>query len=126
MGRDGGVDKLHAQHAILNGGKYVGQRVGRNTIPAGENGVDNAVQLGEFESSKTLPKHWADQLPLYGNLPYAAPTLTHEQIASYFKDATFGVKEGDVASTSSPRSDVRSIARSIGMRTTPAGRSTQP
>ena len=37
---------------------------------------------------------------------YASPTLTHEQIGSYFKDATFGVKGGDVASSESPRSDV--------------------
>jgi hypothetical protein len=32
--------------------------------------------------------------------------LTREQIPSYFKDATFGVKEGEVASTESPRADV--------------------
>ena len=36
----------------------------------------------------------------------ARPTLTHEQIGDYFKDATFGVQEGDVESTESPRSDV--------------------
>src|SRR5690242_1676229 len=58
----------------------------RNVLPAGENGLDNSAQLGEFEFNKTLPKHYADQLPLYGNLPYAAPTLTHEQIGEYFKD----------------------------------------
>ncbi len=37
---------------------------------------------------------------------YASPTLTHSQIPNYFKDATFGVKSADVASTESPRSDV--------------------
>ena len=41
MGRNGGVDKLHTQHAILNRRKQVGQRVGLNTIPASENGVGN-------------------------------------------------------------------------------------
>jgi acyl-homoserine lactone acylase PvdQ len=78
----------------------------RNVLPAGENGLDNAAQLAEFQLNGTYPPHFKDQLPLYAGLPYASPTLTHEQIASYFKDATFGVKEGDLASTESPRSDV--------------------
>ena len=74
----------------------------RNVLPAGENGLDNAAQLAEFQLNGTYPPHFKDQLPLYAGLIYASPTLTHEQIASYFKDATFGVKEGDVASTESP------------------------
>jgi acyl-homoserine lactone acylase PvdQ len=78
----------------------------RNVLPAGENGTDNAAQLLEFQTNGTYPPHYADQLPLYANLLHGSPTLTHEQIGSYFKDATFGVKEGDVASTESPRSDV--------------------
>ena len=78
----------------------------RNVLPAGENGLDNAVQLAEFELNGTYPPHFEDQLPLYANLLHASPTLTHEQIASYFKDATFGVKEGEVESKVSPRSDV--------------------
>jgi acyl-homoserine lactone acylase PvdQ len=78
----------------------------RNVLPAGENGLDNAAQLAEFQLNGTYPPHFKDQLPLYAGLLYASPTLTHEQIPSYFKDATFGVKEGEVASTESPRSDV--------------------
>ncbi|HMH47487.1 MAG TPA: penicillin acylase family protein, partial [Solirubrobacteraceae bacterium] len=78
----------------------------RNVLPAGENGTDNASQLLEFQLNGTYPPHYADQLPLYANLLHGSPTLTHEQIGSYFKDATFGVKEGDVESTESPRSDV--------------------
>src|SRR2546422_4794123 len=78
----------------------------RNVLPAGENGLDNATQLAEFELSGTYPPHFADQLPLYANLLYATPTLTREQIPSYFKDATFGVKEGEAASVQSPRADV--------------------
>ncbi len=78
----------------------------RNVLPAGENGLDNAVQLGEYELNKTYPPHFTDQLPLYANLLHASPTLTHEQIGEYFKDATFGVSEGDVASTETPREDV--------------------
>ncbi len=78
----------------------------RNVLPAGENGLVNATQVAEFEFNGTFPPHFTDQLPFYANLLHASPTLTREQIPSYFKDATFGVKEGDVASVESPRSDV--------------------
>jgi acyl-homoserine lactone acylase PvdQ len=80
----------------------------RNVLPPGENGLDNGTQLAEFQLNGKLPPHAADQLPLYANLLYASPTLTHEQIPDYFKDATFGVKEGDLASTEVPlgRTDV--------------------
>ncbi|HEY0516801.1 MAG TPA: penicillin acylase family protein [Solirubrobacteraceae bacterium] len=78
----------------------------RNVLPSGESGVDNAVQLAEFQQSKKYPAHWVDQLPLYANLIHGSPTLTHEQIGEYFKDATFGVKEGDLESSESPRTDV--------------------
>ena len=78
----------------------------RNVLPAGENGLDNAAQLAEFQLNGTYPPHFKDQLPLYAGLIYASPTLTREQVASYYKDATFGVKEGDLASSESPRGDV--------------------
>src|SRR5436309_344348 len=55
---------------------------------------------------EVFSRHAKDQLPLYAGLIYASPTLTREQIASYYKDATFGVKEGDLASSESPRGDV--------------------
>jgi acyl-homoserine lactone acylase PvdQ len=78
----------------------------RNVLPAGENGLDNAAQLAEFQLNGTYPPHFKDQLPLYAGLIYASPTLTRAQIPTYYKDATFGVKKGDLASTESPRSDV--------------------
>ena len=78
----------------------------RNVLPSGENGTDNAAQLAEFKLNGTYPPHFTDQLPLYADLLHASPTLTHEQIGDYFKDATFGVPEGDAESTESPRSDV--------------------
>src|ERR1700751_4286871 len=80
----------------------------RNVLPAGENGLDNATQLAAYQGSKKkgeppkYPPHATDQLPLYANLLYASPTLTHEQIGDYFKDATFGVKEGEVAGIEDP------------------------
>src|SRR5436309_4447377 len=78
----------------------------RNVLPAGEAGTDNAQQLAQFEATGQRPAHWDDQQPLYTGLLYASPTLTHDQIGSYFKDATFGVKADDVASTTSPRAGV--------------------
>lgn len=80
----------------------------RNVLPSGENGLDNATQLAEFQANGTYPPHYKDQLPLYAGLIYASPTLTHEQIPNYFKDATFGINAGDVASSEGPltRTDV--------------------
>ena len=79
----------------------------RNVLPPGEAGTDNAGDLAQFQANGTTrPKHWDDQEPLYENLLYASPTLTHDQIGSYFKDATFGVKSDDVESTTSPRAGV--------------------
>src|SRR3954454_22778017 len=75
----------------------------RNVLPPGEAGVDNALQLAAFEADKQRPAHWTDQQPLYENLLYASPGLTHDQIPNYFKDATFGVKPEDVESTTTPR-----------------------
>ncbi|HEV3230081.1 MAG TPA: penicillin acylase family protein [Solirubrobacteraceae bacterium] len=78
----------------------------RNVLPPGAAGVDNATQFAQFRATGARPPHWADQQPLYDGLLYASPTLTHDQIASYYKDATFGVKPEDVASMETPRSGV--------------------
>jgi hypothetical protein len=34
----------------------------RNVLPAGENGLDNATQLAEFQLKGTYPPHFADQV----------------------------------------------------------------
>jgi acyl-homoserine lactone acylase PvdQ len=78
----------------------------RNVLPPGEAGTDNAFQLAQFRANGQRPAHWDDQLKLYTDLVYASPGLTHDQIPNYFKDATFGVKPDDVASTESPRAGV--------------------
>jgi len=74
----------------------------RNVLPPGENGLDNVGDLAAFQVGGTYPAHWMDQQPLYNNLIQAAPGLTDSQVGDYFKDATFGVQSGDVASTISP------------------------
>src|SRR4051794_13742109 len=78
----------------------------RNVLPAGEAGVSNVFQLGQFEANGSRPKHWDDQEPLYDGLLYASPTLTDADVPKYFKDATFGVKPDDIESTISPRAGV--------------------
>jgi acyl-homoserine lactone acylase PvdQ len=78
----------------------------RNVLPPGENGFDSVQQLFAFRGQGLLPPHFADQQPLYEGLVYASPTLSEEQIPSYFKDATFGVPAGQVESTIEPRPGV--------------------
>ena len=78
----------------------------RNVLPAGEAGVDNVLQLAGFIATKAIPPHYNDQLPLYENLVYADPTLTDAQVSNYYKDATFGVPTGDVATTETPEPGV--------------------
>jgi acyl-homoserine lactone acylase PvdQ len=78
----------------------------RNVLPPGEAGTDNALQLALFQAAGTVPPHFTDQQPLYDGLLFASPTLTHDDVAKYFKDATFGVRDGDVESTESPRAGV--------------------
>jgi acyl-homoserine lactone acylase PvdQ len=74
----------------------------RNVLPPGENGLDTASDIAAFQSTGSYPSHWVDQQPLYNNLIYAAPTLTDAQVGNYYKDATFGVKPGQVESTTVP------------------------
>jgi acyl-homoserine lactone acylase PvdQ len=81
----------------------------RDVLPPGTAGTDNAFQFAAFTASGALPQHWNDQQSLYDGLLYASPTLTHDDVAKYYKDATFGVKPGDVASTETPRPGVTII-----------------
>ena len=85
----------------------------RNVLPPGEAGVENLSQAISFLGGAAAPPHFTDQQPLYENLLYASPTLTNAQVPSYYKDATFGVKPGDVESTITPRPGV-TIVRDAG------------
>ncbi|MGZ6641682.1 MAG: penicillin acylase family protein [Solirubrobacteraceae bacterium] len=78
----------------------------RNVLPPGSNGLDNALDLAKFEASGERPAHYDDQQPLYDGLLAGSPHLTHDDVAKFFKDATFGVSSGDVASTETPRPGV--------------------
>ncbi len=73
-----------------------------NVLPPGEDGLDNAVQYAAYTATGAVPKYSRDQLPLYENLLYAAPTLTVSEIPNYYLNATFGVQSQDVTSTEQP------------------------
>jgi len=77
-----------------------------NVLPPGTNGLDNAVQLGLYETLGQRPPHNNDQLAMYSNLTTAAPNIQASQITNFFKDATFGVPTGDLAGSESPEAGV--------------------
>ena len=52
---------------------------------------------------------------MYANLVNAAPGLKRSQIPKYYKDATFGVKPGDVENTERPRGDVTIVRDNYGV-----------
>ena len=69
-----------------------------NIVPPGQNGGMNAAEALDFQLNGNRPAHQADQQAMYGDLVYAAPGLQEAQILDFFKDASFGVKPGDVES----------------------------
>lgn len=77
-----------------------------NILPPGTNGLDNAVQLTQFLVLGQRPPHNNDQLSMYSNLTTAAPNIQAAQITNFFKDATFGVKTGELAGSESPEPGV--------------------
>jgi acyl-homoserine lactone acylase PvdQ len=78
----------------------------RDVLPPGTNGRTNLAELGAFLATGQRPRHNDDQRDMYASLPWATPGLTAGQLGRFFKDATFGVREGDVERSYSPRADV--------------------
>ncbi|MGH2761727.1 MAG: penicillin acylase family protein, partial [Thermoleophilaceae bacterium] len=86
----------------------------RNILPPGSNGHADAGQVIAFSLGGPLfgtgneprPPHNSDQLGLYADLVYESPGITADDLTTFFKDATFGVRPDDVAKTYSPRDDV--------------------
>jgi len=77
-----------------------------DVLPPGTNGRTNAAELAAFLSTGRRPRHNDDQLAMYASLASATPGLTTAQLPRYFKDSTFGVRDGQAERTYSPRSDV--------------------
>jgi len=78
----------------------------RDILPSGTRGHYSAAELLAFLSSGRTVPHCCDQLGMYADLVYATPGLQAAQVGRFFKDATFGVREGDVERRYSPRADV--------------------
>jgi acyl-homoserine lactone acylase PvdQ len=74
----------------------------RNILPPGQGQTVNAAEAAAFQGGGTLPEHFDDQREMYGDLVFATPGLSAGEIDDYFKDGSFGVQEGDVASSYSP------------------------
>ena len=96
----------------------------RNILPSGQNGRLNAVELAAYAANGARPAHSDDQLKMYGDLVYNAPGLTAQRLPDFFKDASFGVRPGEVERSYSPRADVtiqrdRAIRRSPRLRQHP-------
>ena len=75
-------------------------------LPPGTNGTANVTELAQFLAGGAAPLHASDQLSMYGDLVFKAPGLQASELEDYFKDSTFGVREGQVERRYSPREDV--------------------
>ncbi len=77
-----------------------------NVLPPGQNGHADGSQVAAFLAGGARPPHDQDQLAPYTDLVFASPALDSNRLDDFFKDATFGVKEGQVEHQYSPRDDV--------------------
>ena len=93
----------------------------RNVLPPGRDGLDNARELARFQAAGTLPPHFTDQQPLYDDLLYASPTLTHDQIPQLLQGRD--VRRASRA-TSTRRSTRARASRSCATRATASRTST--
>ena len=87
----------------------------RNVLPPAQGRNANLADIARFESTGQRPPHTDDQLGMYSNLAYAVPGLKRSDIPRFYKDATFGVKPGNVESTESPRDDVTIVRDNFGV-----------
>ncbi len=87
----------------------------RNVLPPGQNGLANGADLAAFLATGARPPHSDDQLAPYRDLLHGYEGLDASGMASYFKDATFGVKPEDVERTYSPRDDVTVVRDTAGV-----------
>ena len=75
-------------------------------LPPGQNGNATFTDLLAFKAFGIRPPHFSDTLKPYENLVWNSQGITDDGLKTYFDDASFGVKSGDVASTIRPRADV--------------------
>ncbi|GIE81902.1 penicillin acylase [Actinoplanes philippinensis] len=78
-------------------------------LPPGQNGDADLAAILAHQVFGTLPANSGNQLAPYANLTHSYTGLTPGQINTFFNDASYGVAAADVASTITPRSDVRIV-----------------
>ncbi|MGW7281750.1 penicillin acylase family protein [Streptomyces sp. NPDC054844] len=86
---------------------YCGGRCS-DILPPGQNGNATLAQILLNQAFGTQPAHAEDQLGPYAGLATGYSGLTNDKINTFFNDASFGVPDGQVASTVRPagRGDV--------------------
>jgi hypothetical protein len=75
----------------------------RNILPPGQGTTDNGAEIAAFLATGARPRHNDDQLNMYEDLVYASPGLQASGIDDFFKDASFGVRPGDVERNYTPQ-----------------------
>lgn len=74
-----------------------------NVLPPGQGRYLNSAELAAAQAGGEQPAHNTDQLRMYESIIQGAPDITAAKLTDYFKDASFGVKEGDVERQYEPR-----------------------
>ena len=74
-----------------------------NILPPGQGRYMNSAELLQAQSEGTQPAHNTDQLEMYSSLVQGTPGVSMDNLSTFFKDATFGVKDGDVEREYSPK-----------------------
>jgi acyl-homoserine lactone acylase PvdQ len=74
-----------------------------NVLPPGQGRYLNSAELAAAQAGGEQPAHNTDQLRMYESIIQGAPDVTAATLGDYFKDASFGVKDGDVADQYEPR-----------------------
>ncbi|QEV17248.1 penicillin acylase family protein [Streptomyces alboniger] len=77
-----------------------------DVLPPGAHGNATLAEILAHRLLGTRPAHADDQLGPYDALSSGYPSLTDDRIAEFFGDASFGVRDGQVASVTKPRDDV--------------------
>ena len=77
-----------------------------NILPPGQGRYMNSAELLQAQSEGSQPPHNTDQLEMYSALVQGTPGVSMANLSTYFKDATFGVKEDDIEREYSPREGV--------------------
>ena len=74
-----------------------------NILPPGQGRYLNSAELLQAQSEGTQPPHNTDQLEMYSSLVQGTPGVNMDNLSTFFKDATFGVKDGEVEREYSPK-----------------------